>query len=87
MLLPFSLKVAFEIVNFCCEHTEKLQSTNVMWLYFPNLFKILAWFPRTFLNEFIELLPAIMSEKTYIEVSTCTIKVKYVLFHKVGRET
>ena len=64
-----SAEVAFEIVNFCYEHHAKLeQSTNVFSKYFPNIFKILAWFPRTFVKEFMELLPAMISEKTYIEI-------------------
>ena len=69
-ILYFSPEVAFEVVNYCCEHTKKLQqSTNIFSKYFPNIFKVLAWFPRTFLREFMELLPAMISEKTYMEVS------------------
>ncbi|XP_028395174.1 AP-5 complex subunit zeta-1-like [Dendronephthya gigantea] len=64
-----SPEVAFEILTFCYENMEKLrQSTNVFTQFFPNIFKILAWFPRTFLKEFMELLPAMISRKTYIEI-------------------
>mgnify|MGYP004298552401 CR=1 FL=1 len=34
----------------------------------PNLLKILAWNPRTFLNEFVDLVPALLAPDTCIGV-------------------
>lgn len=36
--------------------------------FFPNILKVLAWFPRTYLAEFITLLPGFVSEATCIEM-------------------
>ncbi|XP_031554172.1 AP-5 complex subunit zeta-1-like isoform X2 [Actinia tenebrosa] len=65
----FRPSFAFEVVMFCLDNVEKLcSSTSVFTKYFPNLFKILAWSPRTFLREFMQLLPVMMSEDTVVEV-------------------
>ena len=46
-----------------------LRVCGVWWArYFPNIFKILAWAPRTYLGEFIELLPCLISPSTCVEV-------------------
>ncbi|XP_046855741.1 AP-5 complex subunit zeta-1-like [Xenia sp. Carnegie-2017] len=64
-----SPELAFEIVDFCIENKEELrQSTNIFSKYFPNIFKIIAWFPRTFLKEFMELLPMMINENNYVEI-------------------
>ena len=42
-MIFFSPEVAFEIVYFLCEHSEKLQqSTNVFSKCFPNIFKVMT---------------------------------------------
>ena len=58
---------AMETLVFCIDHHEILRST-VFDKYFPNIFKILAWSPRTFLGEFVELLPCLISPSTCVEV-------------------
>ncbi|XP_048576058.1 AP-5 complex subunit zeta-1 isoform X2 [Nematostella vectensis] len=65
----FSAPFAFDVVMFCLNNMEKLcLSTSIFIKFFPNLLKILAWFPRTFLMEFLELLPVMMSEDSAVEV-------------------
>ncbi|KAK3738718.1 hypothetical protein QZH41_018082, partial [Actinostola sp. cb2023] len=64
-----SSSFSFEVVMFCLDNMEKLcTSTSVFTKFFPNLFKVLAWSPRTFLREFLELLPVMMSEDSVVEV-------------------
>ncbi|KAF2078457.1 hypothetical protein CYY_000207 [Polysphondylium violaceum] len=61
--------VAFETLNFCLENKEVLlKNTNVLSLYFPPIFKCLAWFPQSFIGEFSELLPFLISPNSFIEV-------------------
>eukprot|EP01132_Coremiostelium_polycephalum_P005947 gene5947-7406_t len=61
--------VAFETLNFCLKNKETLlKSSNVFGLYFPPIFKCLAWFPHSYFGEFSELLPSLISPLTYIEV-------------------
>lgn len=47
--------LAMDTLLFCREHAAQLSGSGAFRLYFPNLFKILAWSPRTFLTEFLEL--------------------------------
>lgn len=61
--------LAFEIVCFCLENLEKLCfSTSILTKFFPNLLKILAWYPRTYLKEFMDLLPAMLNQDTIVEM-------------------
>ncbi|GAM28515.1 hypothetical protein SAMD00019534_116910 [Acytostelium subglobosum LB1] len=61
--------VAFETLNFCIKNKDNLlKDTNVFGLYFPPIFKCLAWFPHSHIAEFSELLPSLISPSTYIEV-------------------
>ncbi|ESP03920.1 hypothetical protein LOTGIDRAFT_230221 [Lottia gigantea] len=59
----------FDIVNFIMDNLDTLcYKTSILSTYFPNIFKILAWHPRTFLAEFIDILPALMSPTTSLEI-------------------
>ncbi|EGG19991.1 hypothetical protein DFA_07106 [Cavenderia fasciculata] len=61
--------VSFETLNFCLKNKEKLlENSNVFGLYFPPIFKCLAWFPHSLIGEFSELLPSLISPNTFIEV-------------------
>jgi len=61
--------VAFETLNFCLANKMVLlKNTNVLGLYFPPLFKCLAWFPQSFISEFSELLPFLITPNSFIEV-------------------
>ncbi|PIK43296.1 putative AP-5 complex subunit zeta-1 [Apostichopus japonicus] len=60
---------AFDAVTFLHDNLEKLcYKTLILEQFFPNLLKILAWNPRTFLGDFIEILPAMISQTTSIEM-------------------
>ncbi|XP_023227532.1 AP-5 complex subunit zeta-1-like [Centruroides sculpturatus] len=60
---------AFEIVNLIKRNLPHLcYRTSVLEKYFPTIFKVLAWSPRTFLEDFEVLLPAFMSPQTSIEI-------------------
>ncbi|XP_060067506.1 replication protein A 70 kDa DNA-binding subunit-like [Ylistrum balloti] len=59
----------FDMVMFLRQNLEALcHNTQILTTFFPNIFKILAWNPRTYLSEFEELLPALMSSSTALEV-------------------
>lgn len=61
--------IAFDTVVFMCQNLPSLcYSTNVFSRFFPNILKILAWHPRTFIKEFVDLLPAMMSPTTSLEI-------------------
>ncbi|XP_033629928.1 AP-5 complex subunit zeta-1-like [Asterias rubens] len=61
--------VAFDTVMFCQENLHKLcMETDILEKFFPNLLKILAWNPRTFLTEFLDIVPAMISPRTTIEM-------------------
>ncbi|XP_077993899.1 AP-5 complex subunit zeta-1-like [Glandiceps talaboti] len=60
---------AFDIVMFLQDNLELLcLHTKCMEKYFPNILKILAWNPRTYLTEFVDILPSMVSPNTAIEV-------------------
>ncbi|XP_076452944.1 AP-5 complex subunit zeta-1-like [Babylonia areolata] len=60
---------AFDVVVFLCSNIDTLcYNTNILAYFFPNILKILAWHPRTFLTEFLDILPAMMSPTTALEV-------------------
>jgi len=61
--------LAFDIIFFCLENLRKLSASSTILLkYFPNLFKILAWHPRTYIKEFMEMLPAMLNEDNVVEM-------------------
>jgi hypothetical protein len=45
----------------------------VFTLYFPNLLKMLAWHPRTFLSQFLVLLPGMINTRTCVEMLHCLL--------------
>ncbi|RDD43954.1 AP-5 complex subunit zeta-1 [Trichoplax sp. H2] len=61
--------LAFDVVMFLIENQEKLcANTEVFTRYFPNILKIFAWFPRTYLVEYVQILPSMISAKTATEM-------------------
>ncbi|KAN0032960.1 hypothetical protein ACTFIV_006902 [Dictyostelium citrinum] len=61
--------VSFETINFCLKNKQiLLKNSNVFNLYFPPIFKCLAWFPNSLSSEFSELLPSFISSNSFIEV-------------------
>ena len=61
--------LAFETLRFCIFNKRKLLThTNMLSLYFPALLKLVAWHPRSFLKEFTELLPALVSPSSCMEL-------------------
>jgi len=61
--------LAFDIIFFCLDNVEKLCfSTTSLLKYFPNLLKILAWYPRTYVKEFMDLLPSMLNKDTVVEM-------------------
>ncbi|XP_071129723.1 AP-5 complex subunit zeta-1-like isoform X2 [Mytilus edulis] len=61
--------IAFDTVIFILDNLETLCDDNtILSNHFPNIFKILAWNPRSFVSEFCEILPALMSPTSSIEI-------------------
>ena len=59
----------YETLEFCLENVERiLGSTLVFPTYFPSILKIVAWHTFTVFNEFYELLPALISESSFVEL-------------------
>lgn len=64
-----NISLSFEIVQFLIlnldnsDHIKQFVKEQ-----FPNILKILAWHPRTFLWEFITLLPYFLTPRTFVEV-------------------
>lgn len=66
--------VAFDTVLLIQDNLQTLQhKTSVLRQYFPNILKILAWDPRNFVGEFVELLPVFVMAKTAIEMLHCLL--------------
>ncbi|KAL4240767.1 AP-5 complex subunit zeta-1 [Mactra antiquata] len=64
-----TISVCFDIVLFILDNIETLTYDHkVMATYFPNMLKLLAWHPRTFVSDFVEFIPAMMSSVTSLEV-------------------
>lgn len=60
---------SFDTITFIKDNLETLcHNTNILSTYFPNILKMLAWNPRSYLADFEEILPALMSPNTAIEV-------------------
>ncbi|XP_072167976.1 AP-5 complex subunit zeta-1-like [Diadema setosum] len=54
--------VTFDIVTFLLKNLTKLcLETELLERFFPSILRILAWNPRTFLSDFVEILPALIS--------------------------
>eukprot|EP00117_Sycon_ciliatum_P049570 scpid39477/ scgid4871/ AP-5 complex subunit zeta-1; Adapter-related protein complex 5 zeta subunit len=61
--------VAFSTVAFCVQQREPLfNNTVILSRFFPNLLKILAWSPRSYLTEFAQLVPFLVQPRTVLEV-------------------
>ena len=45
---------AMDTLLFCLRHHTRLRS-SVFVKFFPNIFKLLAWSPRSYLGEFLEI--------------------------------
>ena len=66
--LHTSSSACFEILDFCLRNAECLQRFSFLSRFFPNLLKIIAWHPRSFLYECLELIPLFMMKETTNEV-------------------
>ncbi|XP_045212843.2 AP-5 complex subunit zeta-1-like [Mercenaria mercenaria] len=61
--------VCFNIIMFILDNLETLtHEHNIMSAYFPNIFKLQAWHPHTFVSDFEDIVPAMMSQVTSLEV-------------------
>ena len=58
----------FEILEFCLRNASFLQRFPFLSRFFPNLLKIIAWHPRSFIYEFLQLMPLFMTQGTTGEV-------------------
>ncbi|CAL1531568.1 unnamed protein product, partial [Lymnaea stagnalis] len=59
----------YDTVDFIYNNLAQLaETTDTLTDFFPNLFKILAWHPRIFMNEFAFFLPAMMNWETSVEI-------------------
>ncbi|XP_063961965.1 AP-5 complex subunit zeta-1-like [Lytechinus pictus] len=61
--------VTFDIVTFLITNLNKLcLETELLEKYSPSILRILAWNPRTFLSDYVEILPALISADTAKEM-------------------
>eukprot|EP00048_Salpingoeca_helianthica_P001006 m.45755 g.45755 ORF g.45755 m.45755 type:complete len:748 (+) comp11043_c0_seq1:52-2295(+) len=60
--------VAAATFTFALDNSTLLHRAGFFCKYFPNLLKIVAWSPRTFLSEALDLLPSLMHPTTAIEL-------------------
>lgn len=60
---------AFEVISLTKDNLAHLcYHSSILEKYFPTFFKVLAWRPTTFLDDFLQLLPAFMSQQTSVEI-------------------
>ncbi|KAF8767643.1 AP-5 complex subunit zeta-1 like protein [Argiope bruennichi] len=60
--------ITYEILQLMKENLSQLcYHSSILEKYFPTFFKVLAWRPCTFLEDFLELLPAFLSQNTSVE--------------------
>nr|XP_022313457.1 AP-5 complex subunit zeta-1-like isoform X1 [Crassostrea virginica] len=60
---------SFDTITFIKDNLDTLcHNTSILSTYFPNILKMLAWNPRSYLADFEDILPALMSPSTAIEV-------------------
>ena len=60
--------LTMETVLFALRNAKKLGEAGVFTRYFPNLLKILAWSPVTYTQDFLQLLPHMLSPSTTVEL-------------------
>ncbi|CAE1300155.1 AP5Z1 [Acanthosepion pharaonis] len=61
--------IAFDTVMLLHDNLDTLcYKTNVLSKFFPNILKIIAWNPQTFVKEFEDILPAMITQSTALEV-------------------
>lgn len=61
--------VAFELMSFIRRNLACLcYDTTFLKMYFPCIFKVLAWNPPCCLDDFVVILPAIMCKQTALEL-------------------
>eukprot|EP00794_Sanderia_malayensis_P009562 gene9562-10550_t len=64
-----SSSASFELLDLCLRNQLFFERhPSFLSKFFPNLFKIAAWHPRSFLHEFLQLMPALVSETTCVEL-------------------
>eukprot|EP00112_Aurelia_sp_Birch-Aquarium-sp1_P002677 Seg1299.7 transcript_id=Seg1299.7/GoldUCD/mRNA.D3Y31 product="AP-5 complex subunit zeta-1" protein_id=Seg1299.7/GoldUCD/D3Y31 len=63
-----SSSACFEVLDFCLRNTVFFERFPFLQRFFPNLLKIIAWHPRSFLYEFLELMPLIVTDATAVEL-------------------
>lgn len=60
--------VAFEMLDLCLKNREFFQTkSKILSMYFPNIFKLLAWWPCSFLTEACELIEVFANEDNLLE--------------------
>jgi len=60
--------VSFEIGMFLRDNLPLLCDMGITMKYFPNILKLLAWNPRSFVVDYMDILPACLSPSTTLEV-------------------
>ncbi len=64
-----SSSACFEVLDFCLRNRSFFERYPCfLEKFYPNVLKIAAWHPRTFLYEFLELMPILVSESTAVEL-------------------
>ncbi|GFS11161.1 adaptor-related protein complex 5, zeta 1 subunit [Elysia marginata] len=57
------------VVNFVIKNVDEIaEKTDILTDYFPSIFKILAWYPRLFMEDFTSILPPAMNYETSVEI-------------------
>eukprot|EP00002_Diphylleia_rotans_P024567 TRINITY_DN4860_c0_g1_i1.p1 TRINITY_DN4860_c0_g1~~TRINITY_DN4860_c0_g1_i1.p1 ORF type:complete len:482 (-),score=94.74 TRINITY_DN4860_c0_g1_i1:110-1555(-) len=63
-----------EFLRFCLRHQSVLSGeSGIFAMYFPSLFKVLAWHPLSVFRTFAELLPCLVTPENYLEVFHCIL--------------
>ncbi|GIY76572.1 AP-5 complex subunit zeta-1 [Caerostris extrusa] len=61
--------ITYEILQLMKENLSQLcYHSSILEKYFPTFFKVLAWRPCTFAEDFLDILPAFLSQNTAVEV-------------------
>ena len=63
-----SSSACFEIFDFCLRNFAFFERFPFLSRFFPNLLKMVAWNPRSFLYEILELLPILVTDSTVCEL-------------------
>eukprot|EP00045_Choanoeca_perplexa_P007447 m.67784 g.67784 ORF g.67784 m.67784 type:complete len:793 (-) comp14085_c0_seq1:14-2392(-) len=64
---------ALSTVELLVDHLDFLRAHSVMINFLPNILKILAWHPRLFLQEYLEILPSLITPPTCVEIFHCLL--------------